>query len=81
MWILRNGRHIRVTLEIDRCWNSDDIWHAANLFGRFKVLGHDDDTANSLACAAVWKMKWQGTVYNSVLESQLLAVPPVTLLT
>jgi hypothetical protein len=81
MWILRNGHHIRVNIEIDPCWNNEDIWRATNLFARFKALGHDEQTANSIACAAVWKAKWQGTVYNSVLESQLLAFHPVTLLT
>lgn len=71
MWVLRNGRHIRVSLDIDRCWSNDDIWQARNLFARFKILGYDDADCSSLASAAVWKRKWAGTVYNSVVESQL----------
>lgn len=73
MWVLRNGRHIRVTLDVDPCWSSVDVWQARNLFARFKVLGYDDADCSSLAAAAVWKRKWAGTMYNSVVESQLTA--------
>lgn len=73
MWVLRNGRHIRVTLDVDPCWSSADVWQARNLFARFKLLGYDDADCSSLAAAAVWKRKWAGTMYNSVVESQLTA--------
>ena len=83
MWMLRDGRHIRVDLETDPCWSEMDIWKARNLFVRFKSLGYTNEDCAIYASAAVWKKKWAGTIYSDEVEStlraiQLSTVPEVT---
>jgi len=75
MWLLHNGQHIRVDLNIDPCWNSHDIWMARNLYVRFKVNGYSNDDASSYASAAVWKQKWTGLKYSKEVESTLHTIP------
>lgn len=74
MWLLREGRIIRVDLEIDPCWNTMDIWKAQNLFARFKSLGYSSDDCAIYASALVWKNKWSGTKYSDEVESTLSAI-------
>ena len=74
MWMLRDGRHIRVDLETDPCWSEMDNWRARNLFARFKSLGYVNEDCAIYASAAVWKSKWAGTIYSNEVESTLRAI-------
>ena len=76
MWLLRNGRPIRVDIYMDPCWTSHDCWTARNLYARFLSLGNSSVEAESLASVAVWKQKWNMT-YPARIEKSLLniAVP------
>jgi hypothetical protein len=74
MWLLRDGRHIRVDLENDPCWSNNDIWKARNLYARFKSIGYSNDDCAIYASASVWKNKWVGTKYSKEVESTLSAI-------
>jgi len=71
MWLLRNGRQIRVEILEDPCWNDADKWTARNLYVRFMSLGYGKEYSTSLANAGVWKKKWGGTQYPEWLEGAL----------
>lgn len=71
MWLLRNGSYIRVDLEIDPSWSTQDIWMASNLYARFKSMGYTNSDCSSYASACVWKSKWKGTQYNKTIETTL----------
>lgn len=70
-WVLRNGNYIRVILNIDPCWTRKDILKAGNLYAKFICAGYSESEATSLATAAIWKAKWEGTVYDNKTESVL----------
>ena len=69
MWILRNGRRIRVDIYRDPIWNKNDILSVCNLVARFIAQGHILSDAASLASAALWKRKWPETTYGSSVEN------------
>lgn len=71
MWILRNGVNIRVDLDVDPSWNSNDIWTARNLYARFKTMGYPNEDCSSYSKASVWKQKWKGTQYSNEIERTL----------
>ena len=71
MWILRNGKRIRVKLIEDPCWNVADKWTARNLYAKFISAGYSTNDSASLASAAVWKKKWVGTTYSDWIENTL----------
>jgi hypothetical protein len=73
MLLLRNGIQIRVLINVDPCWNKQDIWTAKNLYGRFISSGYSAADSSSLASAGVWKRKWNGTVYSDWIENALKA--------
>lgn len=73
MWILRNGKRIRVQLIEDPCWNESDKWTARNLYAKFISEGYSTNDSASLASASVWKKKWPGTTYSDWIENTLLA--------
>jgi hypothetical protein len=70
-WVLRNGRYIRVVLNIDPCWSRADICKGANLYAKFICDGFNESEASSLASAAIWKTKWVGTIYDRKTETIL----------
>jgi hypothetical protein len=70
-WVLRNGKYVRVHLNIDPCWNSLDIASYCNLYAKFVCNDYDEIEARSLATAEIWKRKWVGTVYDKKTESIL----------
>lgn len=71
MWLLRNGKRIRVDLYIDPSWNLNDASSARNLFARFIALGHSYSDASSFAAATIWKRKWPETIYPVPIERAL----------
>ena len=71
MWLLRDGVRIRVQLNIDPCWNTQDIWAARNLYAKFISSGYSTNDASSLASAGVWKRKWAGMAYPVWIENAL----------
>ena len=71
MWVLRDGKRIRVDLNTDPCWTSADIWSARNLYAKFISLGYSAGDSTSLASAAIWKKKWVGTKYADWIEQAL----------
>jgi len=71
MWILRNGRRIRVDIYLDPIWNKNDISSVRNLVARFIAQGHTQTDAASLASAALWKRKWPDTTYKPAVENLL----------
>jgi hypothetical protein len=70
-WLLRNGRYIRVILNIDPCWSKADICKAGNIYVKFICNGYSESEAASLASASVWKEKWVGTIYDKKTETIL----------
>ena len=70
-WVLRNGRYIRVILNIDPCWTKQDIFKGGNLYAKFICDGYSESEASSLAAASIWKTKWVGTVYDKKTEAIL----------
>jgi hypothetical protein len=70
-WLLRNGRYIRVILNIDPCWSKADICKASNIYAKFICNGYSESEAASLASASVWKEKWVGTIYDKRTETIL----------
>lgn len=74
MWILRNGKHIRVDIDIDPSWNENDIWQARNLYSRFKSMGYSNSDCAVYASVIVWKKKWNGTTYSKEIETALLNI-------
>jgi hypothetical protein len=73
--MLHNGRHIRVDLNLDPCWNECDIWMARNLYVRFRLQNYTHEDASSYASMAVWKQKWNRTQYNKSQELALHTIP------
>jgi hypothetical protein len=71
MWILRNGKRIRVDIYLDPIWNKNDVMSIRNLVARFMAQGHTQSDAASLASAALWKRKWPETVYRPSIEKSL----------
>ena len=70
-WVLRNGRYIRVTLNIDPCWTKTDIYKGGNLYAKFICDGYSESEAAGLASSSIWKTKWSGTVYDKKTETIL----------
>ena len=70
-WVLRNGRYIRVILNIDPCWSKADIYKGVNLYAKFVSSGYSESESSSLAAAAIWKDKWVGTIYDTKTETIL----------
>jgi len=64
MWLLRNGRRIRVLLYIDPCWSVEERWRLFNLYAKGLVAGLSREEAESTAAAAVWKSKWPAITYR-----------------
>jgi hypothetical protein len=71
MWILRNGRRIRVDIYIDPIWNKNDILSVRNLVARFISQGHTQTDAASLAAITLWKRKWPETAYGPSVEKTI----------
>jgi len=71
MWLLRNGKIIRVDIFTDPCWNSKDIWSARNTYAKYVSMGYTHSDAYSLASAKIWKHKWKGITYSASFEKTL----------
>lgn len=64
MWLLRNGRRIRVLLYIDPCWTAEEQWSLFNRYAKGVATGLSSMEAESAAAAAVWKSKWPAISYR-----------------
>ena len=71
MWLLRNGKRIRVVLKEDPVWNKSDKWSARNLYAKFMYAGYSSSESASLASVGVWKKKWDGIAYADWIENAL----------
>ena len=69
--ILRNGRIFRVAFNFDPTWTTEDKWTACNLYVKFINMCYTIEQATSFAAAAVWKNKWKGTKFDSIVENTL----------
>lgn len=65
MWLLRNGRRIRVLLYIDPCWTVEERWSLFNRYAAGVATGLSKTEAESAAAMGVWKRKWPAITYSS----------------
>ena len=71
MWLLRNGRRIRVELYTDPSWNREERWSFSIAYAKFLSEGFGVERAEALAAASIWKTKWKGIVYDPGVEQAL----------
>jgi hypothetical protein len=64
MWLLRNGRRIRVVLYVDPCWTLEERWTLFNRYAAGVAAGMSQEAAESAAAATVWKSKWPAITYR-----------------